>query len=294
MALELKAFGYRMVVLPEYGGTVLRADWKNRDGSWLTILEPLERPQDAMNAGCFLMAPFANRIHGGRFCFEGEDVQFPMNRPRSNMACHGFARDFDWQVLRQSTDAVLIGCKPEAVGYPWHFSITQNMSLSPAGITIVLELQNLGASPLPFGFGLHPWFPRPTGTTLTFRSTGAYRQDDLGLPVYDLEPQPAFDVASPQPLERTGSIDRCFTGWNPKNARIEWPSRRMAVDLSAGGALRHLHVYLPENRSVFCAEPVSHAPDAINRPELGAAAAMTVLSPHETLKGYMTMQAFQI
>lgn len=294
MAIALEAFGYRLVVAPEHGATILRADWRRGDAEWLPILEPLLRPQDALNAGCFLMAPFANRIHGGRFRFEGEDILFPMNRPEANMACHGFARDFAWQVLSLSADCLALGCKPEAPGYPWHFSITQKLCLSPDGIDIELIAHNTGLRPLPFGFGLHPWFPRPPETTLTFKAAGAYRQDPLGLPVTPLEPQPAFDLTSRQPLERVETIDRCFAGWNPREARIDWPDRQMALCLRAEGALKHLHVYLPETRAVFCVEPVSHVPDVVNRPELGPDAAMTVLSPQEMLQGKMTMQAFPI
>jgi aldose 1-epimerase len=290
MTITLEAHGYRLTVSPTHGATILRADWQRGDGTWLPILEPLLRPQEAMNAGCFIMAPFANRIHHGRFSFAGDTLQFPMNRQLSDMACHGFARDIAWQVLSRTCDTVTLGCAPDSDLYPWRFSITETLKLSPDGLAIDLDIQNTGNQPLPFGFGLHPWFPRPDGTTLTFKAAGAYQQDAFGLPLADLDTHPAF-VLPGIPLEQAQAIDLCFCGWAPRQARIHWPSRQMAVDLHAEGALKHLHVYLPEQRAVFCAEPVSHAPDVINRPQLGADAAMTVLAPGEGLNGRMTMRA---
>lgn len=293
MIIDLDAHGYRLSVAPEHGATILSADWKRFDGEWLPLLEPLLRPQNALNAGCFVMAPFANRINGGSFPFAGQRVSFPVNRPISNMSCHGFARETDWQVLSQRDDAVLVYCEPKASDYPWRFSIAMKLSLSPNGIAIDLEMKNIGPSSLPFGFGLHPWFPKPEGARLSFRSAGTYGQDLLGLPINQLKPGHDFYPASSKPLESLPVIDSCFVGWDPTEALVEWPSRQMALEVRAEGALKHLHVYLPETRPVFCAEPVSHVPDVVNRPDLGEDVAMTVLSPQEILKGRMSLRAFR-
>ncbi|NKW10672.1 hypothetical protein HGG76_20340 [Ochrobactrum tritici] len=85
-------------------------------------------------------------------------------------------------------------------------------------------------------------------------------------------------------------VNCCFTGWN-REATIRWPETSTGLRLKGEGALRHLHVFNPQDRAVFCAEPVSHLPDVINRPTLGEDAAMTVLNPGEALTGALLFSA---
>ena len=56
-------------------------------------------------------------------------------------------------------------------------------------------------------------------------------------------------------------LDNCFTGWNGE-ARIPGPR------IHADGIFGNLQVFTPAGADFFCVEPVSHVPDAINRPEL--------------------------
>jgi aldose 1-epimerase len=44
-------------------------------------------------------------------------------------------------------------------------------------------------------------------------------------------------------------------------------------------------VFTPSWADFFCIEPVSHVPDAMNRPDLPTEHAMRVLQPNETLGG---------
>ena len=49
------------------------------------------------------------------------------------------------------------------------------------------------------------------------------------------------------------------------------------IELSAAGC-DGLHLYMPPGEPYFCAEPVSHMPDALNRYDMP----MTILEPGET------------
>jgi len=50
--------------------------------------------------------------------------------------------------------------------------------------------------------------------------------------------------------------------------------------------MRDLQVFTPADADFFCAEPASHAPDAINRPDEQG---MTMPAPGQTLVGSMTL-----
>lgn len=259
---------YRLAIDPEMGATLISADWRHPQNGWMPILVPLE--DRAMKAGCFVMAPFCNRIADGRFTFGGVTYDIPINSPAGNMATHGFARDHVWTVtdLAEGSATLVLTCNVP----PWHFAMAMQVDLD-GGIAIALSITNLGPVPMPFGLGLHPWFPRPEGTTLDFASLGGHLKDARGLP-----------LPHRQPFDPEAVTDTCFTGW-PGIAVIRWPDA--SLEVSASGALRHLHVFRPE-RPILCAEPVSHLPDALNRPELPQ---MDVLALEEVLSGAMRLVA---
>lgn len=262
----LEAGDYRLEVAPERGASILRAEWRGRP-----ILVPPEG-WPAMKSGCFVMAPFANRIADGRFTWRGRDRQLPLNSPDEGMASHGFVRDHPWRVAGEGVFVLDWGGN-------WPFRIEQRIEVTPGGIAIGLSLHNTGDAEMPFGIGLHPWFFRPEGTRLVFASGGAHLRDERGLPLPERRDYPEFTAGDTPPY-----LDGCFTGWDGQ-ARILWPGA--VLDMQADGALRYLHVFNPAHRDAICVEPVSHLPDAVNRPTLPQ---MDVLAPGEMLSGAMYLR----
>lgn len=292
MVIELRSDKWRVTLSSAHGATILAADARHENGQWEPIFAPLEKPEDGLSGGCFVMAPFANRIREGRFNFKGLDISFPMNRPASNVACHGLARERAWDVLEQDATRVMLHCRINEADYPWQFSITQRISIAESVLSIELEIENEGKVEMPFGMGLHPWFPRTADALLRLRVPGHYEQDDIGLPTSVLGHRAAPYLDALHPLKDLGHFDACFAGWPSGTAQIIWPSRNLSLMLTASGALaRFVHLYSPDNRDVFCLEPVSHPPDVVNRPTLGDDAAMAVLSSGEKMSGELQLRA---
>lgn len=288
--LGLEAQGYRLRLAPARGATLLSLDWHHPDRGWIPVLEPLVDPE-GFGAGCFIMAPFANRIADGRFVWRGEEVRLPLNRPEEGMAIHGHARDRPWRVVAAGPSAARLLLRVEEPGLPWRFDLALRLDLSREGVGIALAMTNRGDRPLPFGFGLHPWFRKPAGATLAFRRAVGPAPDARGLPGPESRAVAGFAPGAPGPLAEMPWFDGTFPAWSPARAEMLWPEEGMALTLAARGALRHLHVYVPDDRPVFCAEPVSHLPDAVNRPWL---AAMDVLAPGQALRGRATLAARRI
>jgi len=80
-------------------------------------------------------------------------------------------------------------------------------------------------------------------------------------------------------------LDHCFTGW-------DGTARAGVLTMTADPVFGNLQVFTPPGTNFFCVEPVSHVPDAINR-DPGAAQAMAVLDPGQTLHGAMHFFARQ-
>lgn len=282
--ITLEAHGYRLTLDPARGARLDRLDWHHHARGWQPLLVQ-RQPNGPAQAGCFIMAPFANRIASGTFRFGGIDHAIPVNLPQENMAIHGHARDKSWQVLDADRSQARLDLGPCRHG-PWRFAMELQIALSPQGVTLDLGLTNRGAATMPFGMGFHPWFAKTKGATLAFTAPRALRRDAQGLPLDRTDPCPAFDPAAPHDLAKIAWCDALFPDWSDRHARITTPAAE--ITLQAGGALRHLHVYVPDTLPVFCAEPVSHAPDAINRP---AVPQMDLLAPDHSLRGRMTLSA---
>jgi len=87
----------------------------------------------------------------------------------------------------------------------------------------------------------------------------------------------------------SAALDNCFAGWDG-TADITWASGGPALRIEADAPLRHLIVYTPPGQDFFCAEPVSHMNDAINRMATAPDHAMDVLAPGETLRAAVTFR----
>lgn len=280
--LELGTDCYRLRVDPQAGASILAAGWRHPVRGWTEILAE-DEGAGPLKYGSFVMAPFVNRIADGTFVYDGVEHRLPINGG-DGMAVHGLVREMAWDVAGSTASSALLVAERD--GPVWQFRIEQQITLDEGGISVGLRITNTGQRAMPFGMGLHPWFPRPDGTSLTFAAEGTYVRDGRGLPLAEAAPMnPAF--VQGVPLEQVGLVDNCFTGWVPRAARIFWPDRDAVLDLTTEGALRHLHVYNPAARDVICAEPVSHLPDAINRPQLAADARMVDLAPGGVMGGSM-------
>ncbi|MGV6873549.1 aldose 1-epimerase [Pseudochelatococcus sp. B33] len=290
MTLTLDKHGYRLRIAPRHGAAILSADWTTPGRPSVPLLAPLADAA-GLRAGCFVMAPFANRINRGRFAFRGQRFRLPINLPEEDMAIHGFSRDRPWEVTLQTPDEVHLQQDFADDGNPYRYRAAQEIRLSPGTIRIHLAVRNDGSEAMPFGIGLHPWFAKTARATLSLDAAGVHGRDARGLPVAPLAAVPHFTPAAPARLGQLARFDNCLAGWWPRTAFIAWPEHWTGLRLAAEGAFRHLHVFVPDDRPVFCAEPVSHFPDAVNRPELGPEGAMDVLQPGETLTGATTLAA---
>jgi aldose 1-epimerase len=66
----------------------------------------------------------------------------------------------------------------------------------------------------------------------------------------------------------------------------------MALRLQASGAWAgNLQVFAPAGSAILCVEPVSHVPDAPNRPDFAGHGSLTMLSPGDTLQARLVISA---
>jgi aldose 1-epimerase len=281
--LSLEGGGWTAVLLPEEGGALARLGFRGRE-----VLAPLPLGADpnASFGGAFLMAPWANRLDGGLLPVAGIVYRLPVNRPEDGTAIHGLAREHPWQVLAASASrAVLVQeLDATALGLPLRYAARLEVMLGPLHAHITLSLANAGDLPFPFGLGWHPFFARPAGTRLRFRADTLFARDARSLPVA-AQPSPGVDGDE----AAYAGLDTPFAGWEGL-AEISRPD--LLLRLQATGAWsRNLQVFAPAGGDVLCVEPVSHVPDAPNRPEFAVHGPLTMLPPGDALVARLALSA---
>lgn len=290
--LALSAKGWEILLLPALGGRIAACRWQHPNGQWIDLIAPLTRPFSfEEEGGCFPLTPFSNRLRNGRFSFGQQAIEMPLNTPGPHVE-HGHGWQRPWSGLRTCAQKAVLQYLHEPDAWPFSYSVRQEFELTAAALRITLTAHNRSPGPMPYGFGLHPYFPATTATTLQASLATAWEVDAEVMPVRSV---PAAAVWGERAELRVDAVelDNGFAGWNG-SAEIKWPERRAGLRMQADAPLRHLVVYTPRGAGHFCAEPVSHCTDAFNlaatRPNTG----MLVLAPGETLSASVTLTPFSL
>jgi aldose 1-epimerase len=276
--IHLGSGDWKATVLPAEGAALGALTWRGRD-----IVAPVpagEHPNRGLHSA-FLMAPWTNRLDGGRIVVNGAEYRMPINRPLEGNALHGFVREQAWTVAFQAEDRAELSCAVDHA--PFRCAARLVVALAPEGLTLTLALTNTGTAPTPMGIGWHPFFTRPLGTRLRFAATTTFSRDARGLAQ---APRPSAGLAGGEAV--LVGHDTHFAGWDG-SAEIAWPGGPALVLRATGDWSRHLQVYAPAIAQVLCVEPVSHVPDAVNRPDLAAHGPMHPVAPGEALSGTATL-----
>lgn len=235
--------------------------------------------------GAFALVPYSNRIAHGRFAFGGETFQlapFPAGQPH---ATHGNGWQRPWTVTERSAVSCTMRLDHPAASpdWPYAFRVTQRFTLSDASLRVGLELENRDHGAMPAGLGWHPYFPLRPDTRLAFSAQDVWLTDEELLPTSKVPVPEAWNFTGAKLVART-RLNHCFTGWN-RRARIALGAGLPNLSLTASTTFPLAIVYAPEGGDFFAFEPVTHMPDAINRPAVDAEDAMSVVRPGEQLAG---------
>jgi len=256
----LSGAGWTLTLLPALGGAIGTLRFQDQD-----ILRPTaEDATDPLESACFPLVPYANRIAGGRFGFGGRDVALPLNFGDHPNTLHGFGWHRPWEVAQAGPDRIrLVHAHDGSNGWPWRYRAEQTMELDENGLRLTLTLVNKAIEPMPAGIGLHPYFVCPPGTRLRFDAQRVWLTDAVQIPDRSAQVGHFGDWASGTSIAEADFVDHSYEGWGGK-AMLDTGAHR--VTLTAQGA-RDLHLFHPQGESFCCLEPVTHLPNAFNRPD---------------------------
>jgi len=281
-------------------------------GRSYAVLETPPTPDDLktrrFRGGIPVLWPFPGRLRDASYSFEGQRYQLPRTDRGGVHHIHGVLNGSVWRVIGHDSSAAgasatcAIGSADlpadMLAGYPFPFEARLTFTLSGAQLTLAFELENQGNGPLPFAYGLHPYFRAPLWAvdsdplpdpTLRYASPvlipAASRWPmSEGMPSGPPQPvAPEDDFRSWQTLgaehkdHTFGDISHS-DGWTTAGYRD--PTTGIEVLVRADQCFREWVLFTQPNRPSLCIEPYSGLPNAINMPAEGLGdGGLTILAP---------------
>ena len=244
----------RVSIVPGRGAIVTRFRIGEREILYLDDAT-LRDPAKNVRGGIPVLFPSPGRLTGDRFARDGHS---------GSMKQHGFARDLAWETRSVAvTDApratlVLRSTEATRAAYPYDFLLAITFSLVGASLRLDVDVENPGSVPLPFAFGLHPYFLVPDADKARARiATHATRAFD------NVEkktvPFHGFDLTAKE-------VDLHLLDHGSSDSELAWgDGARLAI--RASPELTRWVVWTLAGRDFVCVEPWTAPADALNTGE---------------------------
>jgi aldose 1-epimerase len=265
--------GDQVVVVTEVGAT-LRA----YSGGGLEVVDGFSMDEPSSAGRGQVLAPWPNRLDGGRYEFGGRSGAAAIDEPELGNAIHGLVRWLPWLLASKTDEAVALTCvlHPQPA-YPWRLELGLEYRLAADGLEVTARATNASAEAAPFGLGFHPYLTM--GITvdevrLTIPASRRLTTDDRALPVGEQEVAGTeFDFTVGRTVGAT-RLDTCFTGLGRgsdgrSRARLESSDGDRGVEVWADEGFGYLQIYTGDTlepasrrRQAVAIEPMTCPPNA--------------------------------
>jgi galactose mutarotase-like enzyme len=142
------------VLAPQRGGMLTR--WTSGGRSLLYLDEAtLMDPSRSLRGGNPLLFPSPGPLVGERFAWGGRE---------GSMRNHGLARQRPFSVVAVDGSSAMLSLASDEgtrAEFPWDFMLTVSYAFDGAMLTMEQRIENLDDAPMPFAFGVHPYFLVP-------------------------------------------------------------------------------------------------------------------------------------
>lgn len=295
-------------ILPTQGCNLVAFGATLRGQAIETFLQPSDEApaRSPSQYGAPVLFPFPNRLRGGRARFGGKVIQIdrPPGQPH---AIHGLVSHQSWQVDRQTTDATgaQVTCSivagPDTLRqFPFPYRLSLGFRLSGACLRVEVEAENLGDTPMPMGFGWHPYFRLPlisggsrSDAIVQVPARRLWALEETLVPTGEIIPPPAgWDFHTPRAFGSV-SLDDVYTDLILDNGQsactLADPGTGATLRIAAGPTFREWVVYAPLTRPTICFEPYTCPTDAFNLQERGLSVGVITLDPDERWSDWMEL-----
>lgn len=145
--------GRHEAVIVEVGGGIRSYQVGGRD-----VLDGYRIDEPCSNARGQPLIPWPNRLHEGRYTWDGQHYQTPINEVEKHNALHGYTRWHNWAVTATAPNEAVAALRlhPQE-GYPFTIDLSVTYSLDPTGLTVTTTARNAGSDARLYAHGAHPY-----------------------------------------------------------------------------------------------------------------------------------------
>lgn len=287
-AVWLRFGSFEAAVIPSVGANLVA--FRDTEKGYSYLREPDQDQMDEFMAapavyGIPILSP-PNRYEDGRFPWNGEVYQLPINEPATGNHLHGFLHDVAWTVEGYgSNDLESYVTLSQSIGeghaffkhLPFAFSVTLRYSLSSHGLQQQLIVNNTGTEYMPNLFAFHtaikvPFAPDSQSSDYTAKVTIGQRRElnERSLPTGQFQPL----TPEEEQLKQGGvspffaAMDNHYTA-EPQNGRnyMELTDHRTGDKLVYDVGTSYKHWMIWNNNACnefFCPEPQMNLVNAPN------------------------------
>lgn len=285
--LTLSSTDLELQLSPSTGGAISRLSYVGEGGPRPILREGHSPLQNVLQAACFPLVPFVNRVRDGSFSFRGRTISMAPNMVGDPSPLHGQGWLSPWTVEEFDRGLAVLSYRHEPGEWPWAYEARQEFRLDGSVLDLALTCRNVSDDPMPCGLGQHPYFPCTEGTRIETSVRHAWTVDEDVLPVDKVPATGRYDLS-----------DRLICGQDLDNGFGEWSGRALMNDPDwpfelelSSPQVRFFQIYSPASGGIFVGEPVTHANAALNAPEpewleLG----LRVLDPGEEMRLDMRLE----
>lgn len=244
-----------------------------------------------------ILFPFPGRIPEGKFTFQNQNFQLPINFS-DGTAIHGFVYDKKWEIeeLSSSDKGAFLKSSYHSDAeieshFPFPFKTEMICKLKESELEMVFIAENIGENPLPFGYGIHPYFLLPgkrADWLLYFPANEIYELVNI-LPTGKTKEIPEeFDFRKEKSLKGIYMDDLFGNIQKNKDGVISCWLRNKATNLkltvTSDQNFNYYVLYAPKEHAFICIEPYTCIANAYNLANSGIETGLRILQPNDTFK----------
>lgn len=279
--ITLTAGPLQLELSPSIGGAISSFQWAAGDGRAPILRESHTPLENVLNAGCFPLVPYVNRIRGGCFLFRGRQVRLSPNMAGDPSPLHGQGWQNPWRVEESADTEAALVFDHESGEWPWSYQARQLFRLGDDALELRLTCSNSSNEPMPCGLGFHPYFRCGPQTRIQTGVAEVWTVDSNVLPVARMPAVGRYAIGDDPVCGR--DLDNGYSEWSGR-ALFTDPTWPLELELSSPDA-RYFQLYSPPAGGLFVAEPVTHANAALNEPEEDwASLGIRLLQPGEEMR----------
>jgi galactose mutarotase-like enzyme len=248
--IELRHGSTTVSIDPDRGGRLASYCVRGRE----IVVPPPDPFDETILWGSFLMAPWAGRIAGAEFEWDGRRYHLPA--VAEGHAIHGVGWDQAWTVERTRSAEATVSARLQPGGWPFPGTVRQTFELEEQRLVMTAEI--LAEEAMPAAIGWHPWFRR-TGEDPRLQVLGSHV-----LETRDLIPTGRVLAVDPSTDLRAGPeiglrlLDHCYPDVESP-AIVTWPDLTLEISFRAPVTCAVVHT----RAASFCVEPQTAWPNAV-------------------------------